>query len=266
MKAYKLGLIGAGRMGHAIVASLVAQKKFLAREVFVAEPDGKARRRAARLGCRVSDCACEVSEKSRTILLAVKPQKIAEVAERIRPSVRNKRVISILAGATRARLLALLPGARIVRVMPNTPLLAGCGAVVIARDRVSRADLQFTIRLFSPLGRVWTAPEIWMNAVTALSGSGPALVAAFLEAYISAGRANGLPAAESEALAIQTLAGTSALLRGGFGLTPKTLREMVTSPGGTTEAALAIFERRKLGRIVREAFDAAVRRGRTLSR
>lgn len=269
MTSCKLGLIGAGRMGFAIASALIRGRVFKPKELIMADPSAACRRRAAKLGCRHTSDACTAASLSETIILAVKPQKISDVAAGQRLAVRNKRVISILAGTTTKRLAELLPGARIVRVMPNTPLLAGRGAIVIARDGVSRKDLQFATRLFESMGRVWTAPEKWMNAVTAISGSGPALFCAFLEALMSAGRAVRLPVKFAEELSIATMAGTSRLLRGSSPAgpcTPQKLREMVTSPGGTTEAALRVFSRRDLKGVVHSAVRAAVRRGISLSR
>jgi pyrroline-5-carboxylate reductase len=210
-----IGILGAGRMGYAIASTLVHQRILAPRKIGMADPSSSARRRGARLGCRVTADAYETARQAETILLAVKPQKVEEVAALIGPAVRGKRVISILAGATRSRLRRLLHGARIVRVMPNTPLLVAQGAIVIARDGVSPQDLRYAVRLFSPMGGVWIAPEKWMNAVTALSGSGPALFCAFLEAGVAAASSCGLPARLSEELAVQTLAGTARLLQNG---------------------------------------------------
>lgn len=260
-----LGILGAGRMGYAVASVLIRRRMIAPRRLTIADPATAARRRAARLGCRVTPSALDAASRSESILLAVKPQKIQEVAALIAPAVCGKRVLSILAGTTRARLTMLFPGARIIRAMPNTPLMAGLGAIVIARDGLSAADSRFASGLFAPMGRVWVAPEKWMNAVTALSGSGPALICAFLEACVSAAAANGLPEKLSEELGIQTLAGTAHLLQNAR-LTPRALREMVTSPGGTTEAALQVFGRRRLERMVHEAIRAAVRRARILSR
>lgn len=269
MRPAGFGVLGAGRMGHAIVSSLISRRIFPPANISMADPAAPARRRAAVLGCASTPSALEAARSSKDILLAVKPQKIEEVSAQIRPAVRGKRVISILAGTTSKRLNQLLPGARIIRVMPNTPLLAGSGATVIAQDGVSRTDLRFVVRLFEPMGKVWVVPEKWMNVVTALSGSGPALFCAFLEACIHAGAENGLPATLAEELAIQTMSGTSRLLTGSvpaLRLTPESLRVMVTSPGGTTEAALTVFEKRRLRRLVSESIRAAVRRGQFLSR
>lgn len=260
-----LAVLGAGRMGHAIAHALIARKILQPRQLVMADPLSAQRRRAAALGCAVTADAALAASQAASILLAVKPQKVEEVAARIRLAVRGKRVVSILAGTTRARLRQLLPGARIVRVMPNTPLLVGSGATAIARDGVAPEDLRFAVRLFEPMGRVWKVQEKWMNGITALSGSGPALVCAFLEACIAAAGKNGLPPELSEELGLQTLAGTAALLRSG-GLTPAQLREMVTSPGGTTEAALRVFARRRLPGLVEAAIRSAVRRGAELSR
>ncbi len=264
--AFELAVIGAGRMGYAIASSLVSRGVVPARKIILADPQKNLRRRAALLGCRAVDNAAEASASARTILLAVKPQRIADVAPSLRACVRGKLVISILAGTTRRRLSALLPGSRIVRVMPNTPLMSGKGATAIAKDRVSRADLRRVIRIFASVGRVWTVPEEWMNAVTAVSGSGPALVCAFLEALAEGGRGEGLPAALAFDLARQTLIGTAALLDSDRNLSPESLRINVTSPGGTTEAALNEFRRRNLARTVAAGVRSAVRRGRLLAR
>ena len=265
-----LAILGSGRMGYAIASALIARKEFSAKKIIMADPMPGARRRATRLGCSALPDAFEAAAGSNNILLAVKPQRIEEVSKQIRRAVWGKRIISILAGTPRSRIMTLLPGARIIRVMPNTPLLAASGATVIARDGVSKADMQFTKRLFGSVGKVWVAPEKWMNAVTALSGSGPALFCAFLEACIAAGSENGLPGRMAEELAIQTFAGTAALLKntrpGVPPLTPRALREMVTSPGGTTEAALGVFVRRRLPAVIRESIRAAIQRGMALSR
>ncbi len=261
----EMAIIGAGRMGYAIAASWVRNHVILPRQLILADPLRSARRRAAALGCRVTPDPAAAARIARSVLLAVKPQVISHTAGRMGREVRGKRVISILAGTTRRRLARLLPGARIIRAMPNTPLLVGAGAIVLSTDGTSPADLRFASRLFASMGRVFLVPERRMNVVTALSGSGPALYCAFLESLSGAAKRAGLPADLSESLAVQTLAGTGQLLRIGPRLSPRRLREMVTSPGGTTEAALAIFKRRRLGEVAREAIRAAVRRGIQLS-
>lgn len=268
MKRFPLGFLGAGRMGFAIASALIRKKIFSPGQMLMADPDPSARRRATALGIRASADVLDTARRSESILLAVKPQKISEVSEIIRPAVKGKRIISILAGTTRSRLRALLPGSRIVRVMPNTPLLAGKGATAVTRGGSTPADIAFARRLFEPLGKVWLVPESWMNAVTALSGSGPAIFCEFLERYAAAAVSAGLPARLAQDLAIQTFIGTAALLEGSetvSALPPQKLREMVTSPGGTTEAALREFQRLGLDPIVRHAVKSAVRRGRELS-
>lgn len=260
-----LGILGAGRMGHAIAKTLIARRIARPRMIWMAEPEAAARKRAAGLGCRVDQDAEKVARNAHSVLLAIKPQKITEVAEKIRNAVRGKLVISILAGTTRSRLVELLPGARIVRIMPNTPLLVGCAAIVVAREKLRVVDRRYVKKLFEPMGKVFFVPEKWMNTVTALSGSGPALFCAFLEASAAAAARWGLPAPLAGELAVQTMAGTGKLLQK-LEMTPVKLREMVTSPGGTTEAALRVLARRNLTGMVDAAIGSAVKRGKELSR
>lgn len=261
-----LGFIGAGRMGLAIATALIRKRVYRPNEILLADPSPSARRSAARLGCRVTEDSCDVMHASHDIVLAIKPQKIEEVSALIGPHASGHRIISILAGTTRRRLSQILNDARVIRVMPNTPLLVDRGATAIARDGVAGPDLRFTQSIFSAVGRVYIVPEKWMNAVTALSGSGPAVLCAFLESYTRAANRGGLPPAMAADMARQTFIGTAALLLMDPTLSPRYLREQVTSPGGTTEAALSELSRRRMDDVVFCAFRAAVSRGKQLSR
>ncbi|MEX0915818.1 MAG: pyrroline-5-carboxylate reductase, partial [Wenzhouxiangellaceae bacterium] len=201
------------------------------------------------------------------VVLAVKPQVIDKVAESI-ASALNARcvVVSVAAGIPVARLRATLGADRaIVRVMPNTPALHGAGATgMFAADGCSEAQQNAARALFEAVGRVFeVADESLMDAVTAVSGSGPAYFFALAEALADAGRAAGLDEATAEGLAAQTAAGAGVML--GRGDTPAAeLRRRVTSPGGTTAAALETLEHNDFARIIHAAVDAAVQRGREL--
>ncbi|MBI4179118.1 pyrroline-5-carboxylate reductase [bacterium] len=265
---YFLGIIGGGRMGYAILESMIKRGHFdpRGRGLIAADPDPKALDRARRLGCDVTHDSRRAAAKSSHVLLAVKPQMIDDVAAEIGESCRGKRILSILAGTTRVRLAGLFPGAQsIVRIMPNLPLTVGAGATVVARDGLTAADKRVLKNIFDPMGILAYVPERLMNAVTALSGSGPAFFCAFLEALTAAAVRAGLPGQTARVLAAQTLAGTSELLRR-KNVAPDELRRRVTSPGGTTEAGLAAFRRGGLDRIAGAAIRAAIRRGRELSR
>jgi len=200
------------------------------------------------------------------VLLAVKPQVLPSLLSADGGSIRDEAlVVSIAAGVSTARIDELLPGQpAIVRVMPNTPALVRQGAsVVAAGPRATDEHLRLVQDLFAPLGLVRTLPESSIDAVTALSGSGPAYVFLLAEAMAEAGVLNGLSRADAVALANHTVAGAGALLvadRGSAG----ELREQVTSPGGTTAAALQVLERAGLRSAVLDAVTAAAARAREL--
>lgn len=248
-------------MGGAIVRGAVARGVVQARDVLVVEVDPGRRAEAAALGCLTSERVADAAACP-NFMLAVKPQSFAEVAAAMgrlrRPSV----VISIMAGIGTDRIAAALgPAARVVRVMPNTPCRVGAGATAIARGAGSRpGDDDLALRLFGALGAVVTVDESHMHAVTALSGSGPAYVFLLAEAMEAAGRAAGLPADAAALLARQTVIGAGRLLEESPD-NPAALRRAVTSPGGTTEAAIAVMLERGLPQIVGDAILAARDRG-----
>jgi pyrroline-5-carboxylate reductase len=201
---------------------------------------------------------------ARVILLAVKPQVMPGVLAEIAPSAAGLLVVSIAAGITTASLVAGLPGARVVRTMPNTPLMAGRGTVALCPGRTAgEADLEIAESLF-PGSTLLRVREELMDAVTAVSGSGPAYFFAFVEALSAAGVRQGFDAETAYRLAAATFVGAGALLDKS-GVDAAELRRRVTSPGGTTAAALKVFADRNLPEIVAEAVEAATRRGKELS-
>ncbi|HXX53878.1 MAG TPA: pyrroline-5-carboxylate reductase, partial [Thermodesulfovibrionales bacterium] len=203
---------------------------------------------------------------SSLIILAIKPQNMAAVLDEVKGVITDeKTVVSIAAGITLAFLQSKLATKQIVRVMPNTPALVQEGMSVLSMcDRLSDKEFVKVREIFMSVGRVLTLPEEYMNAVTALSGSGPAFIALFTEAMIDAGVGMGLERGHASELALQTLIGTARLLE--TGMHPERLREMVTSPGGTTAAGLRVFEDRKLGDLVGDALGAALRRADELGK
>lgn len=222
------------------------------REVFVA------------LGCATSENADAALSRD-VVLLATKPQHVREAlaGAALRP---EQLLVSILAGVPTARLEAMLPpGTRVVRVMPNTPLLVGHGMSALAGgSNATPDDVALTLELFAAGGDAVEAAEKDLDAVTALSGSGPAYVFYFVEALLKGAADIGLAPDLARRLALGTLRGSAAMLDAGGD--EADLRRRVTSPGGTTAAALAVLENGDLSGLVRRALAAARDRGVELGR
>ncbi|MEB2283674.1 MAG: pyrroline-5-carboxylate reductase [Polyangiaceae bacterium UTPRO1] len=265
-----IGFIGAGNMAGALVKGLLATKRYRARELWAsdAEPRQTAKLvRAYGIG-RAPDNAALVCG-SAIVVLAVKPQIMSAVLAEIRPHVtRRHLIVSIAAGIATRRLEAELGGrARVVRAMPNTPALVGEGMTVVVRGAyATAADERRAAELFGGVGAVVRVrDEGLMDAVTGLSGSGPAYVYRFAEGLIAGAVAAGLSVAVARRLTYQTLRGAAAMLQE-TGQPPEELRAMVSSPGGTTLAGLAALDERGFAAAAAAAVTAATRRGRELGR
>jgi pyrroline-5-carboxylate reductase len=260
------GIIGAGNMATAILRGMLEAGVAGAGEVVAADPDA-ARRRAMASACGVR-CTGDnrVPAACPRLLLGVKPAVVEGVLREIAPAVRaDATVVSIAAGITTGRIDTALGGrGRIVRVMPNTPMLVGCGASALAAGpRATQDDLEWTRRVFSAAGLAVVVEEALLDAVTGLSGSGPAYFFYFVEAMIAGARAEGLPEELATRLAVQTCIGAGELLARS-GESPQALRRKVTTPGGTTEAAIAHLEAGGAGKTMAEAVARAAERSRTL--
>jgi len=200
------------------------------------------------------------------VLLAVKPQVMDVVLGELASAITdNHLVISIAAGVTLKRLQGLLgPSARVIRVMPNTPALVLEGAAALAPgQRAKEQDMQTALRIFEAVGKAVQVPESLMDAVTGLSGSGPAYCFLFIEALIQAGIREGLPRPTAQELAIQTVIGSAKMCME-TGRHPMELTAMVTSPGGTTIQGLYHLEKNGLSGIVMDAVRAATQRSKEL--
>ena len=262
--ATRLEIVGGGRMGEALVAGLLDGGWGVADEMVVVEPVPARRDQlAARFpGLGLSGTAVGADGA----VLAVKPVD-AETACRDVAAAGAGRVLSIMAGVPTARIQEWLgSGVPVVRAMPNTPALVGAGAAAIAPGTAAGdADLDWAEGILAAVGIVQRVPESALDAVTGLSGSGPAYVFLVAEALIEAGVLNGLARSTATALAIQTLVGSARLLAES-GDTPEALRAAVTSPGGTTAAGLRILENRAVRSAFLEAVTAATERSRELGR
>ena len=260
--AIRLTVVGGGRMGEALLAGLLAAGWAPASELAVVEKADARRRELEQRFAGVS-VAAEPSAADGAVI-AVKPDDV-EAACRSLAAVGTPLVLSIAAGVGLASLERWLgPGVRAVRAMPNTPALVGAGASAVAGgSNASDDDLAWAEGLLSAVGTVVRVPEHLLDAVTGLSGSGPAYVFLVAEALVEAGVLSGLPRATSSALVVQTLLGSARLLaESGDG--PEALRAAVTSPGGTTAAGLRALESRAVRAAFLEAVQAATERSREL--
>ncbi|MDR1089365.1 MAG: pyrroline-5-carboxylate reductase [Coriobacteriales bacterium] len=263
----KLALIGGGKMGEALIAGLVQGAALDPGALVVAEPNEE--RRAWLSSSYGVACVADAAliPQAQTALFAVKPQAFKQVAAHLAAATAfaPERVISIAAGITTAKIAEFFPSAQIVRVMPNAPLVASAGMSVVAVGaHTQRSEGDLVVALFALMGEALLLPEEHINAATALSGSGPAYFALLTEELARAGERVGLTREESEKLALQTLIGTAQQLQ----LTkesPEELRSAVTSPGGTTQAALESFAASGFGEVVERAVKAACHRAGELA-
>jgi len=256
--------IGGGNMARSLIGGLL-ERGVPAASIRVAEPFEAARTAlASRFGVQVGDDNRAAAAQADTLVLAVKPQVMAQVCSELADVLpAGACVVSIAAGITTAQLDRWLGGGRaVVRSMPNTPALLGVGATgLYANAHTSAAQLDRAEALLSAVGlTVRIADERLMDAVTALSGSGPAYAFLLAEAMQAAGEAQGLPAAAARALTAQTLLGAARMLVED-GEPAAALRARVTSPGGTTQAAITSLQAAGFEGIVATAIDAATRRG-----
>jgi pyrroline-5-carboxylate reductase len=262
-----IGFLGTGKMATALAtgfirAGLVGKEQILGSDLVEAARAGFAQA----TGARTVHHNSEVIQFGRVIVLAVKPGQIAEVLSGVAPQVTEQHlVVSIAAGVPLAKLKQALPeGSRVVRVMPNTPALVGCSATAYALgEGCSPEDAELMQRLFSSVGLAFQVKEPLLDAVTGLSGSGPAYVCLIIEALSDGGVAAGLPREAATRLAAQTLLGTARMVLE-TGLHPGALKDMVTSPGGTTIEGLHELEKGGLRGCLVSAVRAAAEKSRRL--
>ncbi len=259
-----IGFIGGGNMAEALIKGMTSHGM---RDLLVSEPREERRRYLEEsFGVMTSHLNKPVASSSDIIILAVKPQNMGLVLDEISDVItEDKTVVSIAAGITLAYLQSKLKTKRIIRVMPNTPALVQEGMTVMSLcECFSDSEINIVREIFMSVGKVLTLPEKHMNAVTALSGSGPAFIALFVEEMVNAGVKMGLSRDNASELAVQTLIGTARFLE--TGMSPERLREMVTSPGGTTAAGLLVFGEKDLAKAVEDALQAALTRAEEMGR
>ena len=264
-----IAFIGGGNMARSLIGGLLSQGRDPA-TIHVAEPVQSLREAlAADFGVVVHEQAGEAAVDRQSWVLAVKPQVMRSVCETLAELAQRQRplVVSIAAGITAAQLERWLGGdALVVRTMPNTPALLGAGVTgLYASERVDAQGRGFAEALLSAAGKtVWIDDEAQMDTVTAVSGSGPAYVFLLAEAMVDAGIAEGLPPNAARTLALQTVLGAARMLTESD-VEAAELRRRVTSPNGTTQAAIETFEAGGLRTLVADAIHAARVRGAELS-
>jgi pyrroline-5-carboxylate reductase len=267
MNAERITFIGGGNMASALIGGL-RRAGHAADHIVVVEPfEAQRDKLAAAFGIAPLAAPDARLAASGTVVWAVKPQMFDEAAAPCAPYIGQALQVSVMAGIRSEAIVGASGSARVVRAMPNTPALIGQGiAGLYARPEVGTDERDAVERLFAPTGQViWVAEEDHLDAVTALSGSGPAYVFYFLEAMVTAGAEMGLDAAQARRLAQATFAGAAALAMASE-LSPAALREQVTSKGGTTFAAIRSLDESGVKAAFVKALHAARRRAEELGR
>ena len=262
-----IGFLGAGKMATALARGVVRAGLITAQQVIASDPSEAARAAFAKeVGAKTTASNAEVAKSATVLVLAVKPDQVGGVLADIREEfTAHHCLISIAAGVPLAKLEAGLgAGARLIRVMPNTPALVGASASAYALGKSARPeDGELAQKLFSAVGLAFQVKEALLDAVTGLSGSGPAYVYLFIEGLSDGGVAAGLPRDVATKLAAQTVLGSARMVLE-TGLHPGALKDMVTSPGGTTIEGLHELEKGKVRGTLISAVRAATEKSRKL--
>ncbi len=260
-----LAVVGFGSMGTALVAGTIRANLVPPQSILVVDPDPLAQERARALGCNVSSNPSAVAD-SPWIALAIKPQSLPELEVTLGTLRSNALVVSVMAGVSIARLQEVLgPKARCVRCMPNVAAQLGLAVTAFhCAPECSEADRALVIRLLGSIGTTAEIPEHMFDAATATSGSGPAYLFLLAESMVESAVRLGFDRPTADRLVRQALLGAATLLARGD-RSPSDLRGMVTSQGGTTSAAMAVFESHGFRSMMHDALRAARDRGRDLS-
>ncbi len=264
---FSIGFLGAGKMGTALARGFIHAGLVTAEQIMASDPVEGARTDFGReTGARIASSNAEVAKFASVLLLAVKPDQVGGVLAEIRDHFTKKHLlISIAAGVPLAKLEGGLdPNARVIRVMPNTPALVGASATAYALGKSAQPeDGQLAQKLFSAVGVAYSVKESLLDAVTGLSGSGPAYIYLMIEGLSDGGVAAGLPRDIATKLAAQTMLGSAKMVLE-TGLHPGALKDMVTSPGGTTIEGLHELEKGKVRASLMNAVRAATEKSKKL--
>ena len=263
---YRLGFIGAGKLGASVIHGLIGAKFCPPGEIMASEPNAEARVALEdETGISTTTDNMEVATSSETILVAVKPGVVLPAIREIASALKNKLVISLAAG-TRLATMENAAGARFMRVMTNTPSAIGRAATGLAAGaRTTAGDIAHARNIFSAIGIVVEVREEDIDVVTALAGSGPAFVYSMIEALAKGATNAGLADEVALALSTQTVLGAAELAKSSK-LSPEELRAMVVTPGGTTAAGLAKMQEYRVNKALAAAVEAAAQRGREMAK
>lgn len=263
---YRFGFLGAGKLAGSVIRGLIRSKFCSASDIIAGEPNEEARSVLSReLGVSVTSENIDVARQAQTLFLGVKPAVVLSVLRGIDGEESSEKVIISLAAGVRCAAMEGATSARIMRAMTNTPSAICRAATAIARGSRTRAqDIELAKQLFGAIGAVVEVPEDKIDAVTALSGSGPAFVYSMIEALADGGVSVGLSKDVALKLATQTVLG-AAQLAAETELSPEELRRMVVTPGGTTAAGLAAMEKQGVSQGLVAAVEAATKRGQEMA-
>jgi len=265
-----IGFIGSGNMAEALIKGIISAKVYEPSNVMVSDiREERLEFLAGKYEVKVCRDNKKLASRVDTVVLSVKPQNMNDILEYIKDSIGAvKLVVSIAAGITVEKIAAVLGDVPIIRVMPNTPALIGEGAAALYANEKAKVLVDETLTIFSAVGKaVVVEEEGLIDAVTAVSGSGPAYYFLLMEEMIKAGVELGLPENTAKELVLQTAKGAGLLASKSdkTGESPAILRKKVTSPGGTTEAALNKFAEGNFGSLVSAALKRACERSKELS-
>ena len=258
--------IGGGNMAQALIGGLLSRGLPTTR-ITVSDPVEQIRHVLEEKGIQTTADNLEAIKNADVVVLAVKPQVLATVLQPLKGLLSDKLVISIIAGAEIQTISDLIGGSqRIVRVMPNTPALVQTGAHgIYASEAVGKQDRELTSQILAATGlTIWLDNEAQIDAVTAISGSGPAYFFYLMESMIRAGKNLGLEEKVATALTLQTALGAAQMAITSSN-SPAELRKNVTSPNGTTQAALEVFDRAQISQNIQAALAAAQKRSQELA-
>ncbi|QMU55901.1 MAG: pyrroline-5-carboxylate reductase [Candidatus Mycalebacterium zealandia] len=262
-----IAFIGAGKMAEALIGGITGAGVFVPEDVVISDIDpARVKLVSEKYGVRVAADNVSAASDSECVIFAVKPQDMESALTDARAAQcpPGALFVSIAAGATISSIKAVLGGGgKVFRAMPNLPAVRGEGASVVCGEGED-ADFETVEKIFSSVGMVEFVPEEMIDAFTALSGSGPGFVAVFTESLMSGAEKLGISPDVAEKFAVQTLFGAAKIMR--EGMSPKDLREMVSSPAGTTVAGLEEFEKSDFSSVVENALAAARKRSKELAR
>lgn len=266
LKNKKIAFIGAGKMAEALIRGLVSSGALSARNIYASDVSSQRLKHLKQeYGVRVESQNVKAAAKADIIILSVKPQVMGEVLKEIGLAVRSSQlIISIAAGINTKSIRKFTGRATVIRVMPNNPALIGCGITAISTG-AKRSDVAIADAIFSSVGATVSIGEKHFDQVTALSGSGPAFVYLFAEALIEGACGAGLKKDVAGKLALDMILGSAKTMKVS-GRAPRELREMVTSPKGTTLAGLRALEKHAFKGALKTAIKAAAQRSRELGK